>query len=357
MDANSPKDYYAILGIDENASADEIKKAFKKLAVQHHPDKKGGNKEKFQEINEAYQVLNDPKKKQQYDMMRKAWFSGGGGFGGQGWFDFSWFSGGGGFGGFDIGDLMGEVFGAGFGGGWSKRARARKGDDISYTLPISFEEAYNGISKTLKIERRVMDDGVSSETCKTCNGSGSIVQQAQTPFGVMQVQNTCPTCNGSGKIFTKDGRPVSNDGLIKKSENLEVNVPAGIKDGVYLKFSNRGNAGLNGWPVGDLYIKIAIKANDYYERKGDDLYVHAQVSIFDLVLWGETTVKHPTGDITVKIPKGTQVTDLIKVSNKGYGDAGIFSSRGHMYMQLQVSIPKKLSKAQEKLRKELQSAK
>ena len=347
---SNKKDYYELLGVSKSASAEEIKKAFKKLAVQHHPDKKGWNKEKFQEINEAYQTLGDPQKRQQYDMYGQAGVGGGG---------FQW----GGFWGFwgggfdvDLWDLVWDMFGwfGGFGSGGSSRNRVRKGDDIKQTLTIDFKEAYLGTEKRIRYHRWKMADGIDQKTCTTCNGHGKVLQQAQTPFWVMQIQNTCPSCGGSGVIYTKNGKELDGDGMEKVTEELDVKVPAGIKDGVYLKYASRWNAGFHGGPEGDLFLKIIIKASPIWERKENDLYVKVDVSIFDLVLWGTVTVPHPEWDIEVKIPKGTQLTDLVKVNNKGYGDKAMFSSKWEMYIVPQLHIPKNLSKEEEKLWQELQ---
>jgi len=352
MDFDPKKNYYDILWVSEDASQDEIKKAFKKLAMQHHPDKKGGNTEKFQEVNEANQVLGNEPKRQQYDAYRKWWF-------GAGWFggtDFGWFSGWSQFGWFDFGDVVGDIFGWGFGGGWWAN-RPRKGDDIKQTLTITFEEAYLGTKKKVRYHRRVMAEGVTEETCPTCNGAGKVLQQAQTPFGVMQVQTTCRTCGGTGKIFKKDGKTLDWDGLERKTEDVEVNVPAGVKDGVYLKMTGQGNAGFGWWPMGDLYFKVQVKASDIYERKGDDLYTQVDMTIFDLVLGWEVTAPHPEWSMKIKVPKGTQLTDLIKVGNKWFGEGGVFKSKGSMYIVPKVHIPKKLSKEQSQLREELQKSK
>lgn len=347
MDFDPKKNYYEILWVSEDASQEEIKKAFKKLAMQHHPDKKGWDKAKFQEVNEAHQVLGNESKRQQYDMYRK----GGGWFGGFWWADFGGFGGGW----FDFGDVVGDIFGGWFGWGW--RSRVRKWEDIKQTLTITFEEAYLGTKKKIRYHRRVMAEGVTEETCSTCNGNGKVLQQAQTPFGVMQIQTNCPTCGWTGKTYKKDGKTLDGDGLERVTEDVEVNVPTWVKDWVYLKMSGRWNAGFGGGPMGDLYLKVSVKPSDVYERKGDDLYANVSMSIFDLVLWGEVTAPHPEGSFNVKIPKGTQLTDLIKVGNKGFGESWVFKSKGSMYIIPQVHIPKKLSKDQEKLRKQLQVSK
>lgn len=349
MDFDPKKNYYEILGVAEDASPEEIKKTFRKEAVKHHPDR-GGSKEKFQEINEAYQVLSDQQKRQQYDMYRKGGFGAGG-------FDFGGFWGAGaqfdfwGFG--DLGDLLGGMFGGGFWGGGRTR-RATKGEDLEKQIEISFEESYLGVKKKIAYTRLVKVQGVTEETCSHCQGSGRVMQQAQTPFGVIQTQAACPHCSGLGTLYKKDGKLIENGGLEQQKEILELEIPAGMKSGSYLKYAQKGNDGRGQLPAGDLYVKILVADAGKYMRKGDDLWVKAEVSLFDLVLGGEVEVPHPEGKMTVKIPKGTQIGQKVRVATKGFGEKGLFKAKGDMIVELQVSIPKKLSKEQEKLWKELQ---
>lgn len=336
MDFDPQKNYYDILGVSEDASQDDIKKAFKKLAVQHHPDK-GGDKAKFQEINEAHQVLGDQSKRQQYDAYRKGWFSGFGGWD---------------FGGFDIGDIVGDIFGW---FGWGSRKKwPRKGDDIQVSITIDFDESYLWVKKRLRYSRLVMAEGVEQKTCPSCDGRGVTTQQARTPFGVMQVQNTCHECWWLGSIYEKWGKKVGQWWLVESTEIIDVEVPAGIKEGVYLKYTNKGNVWLGGGWAGDLYIKINIKASSEYKRDGDDLYITKEMTLFDLVLGGKLKIKHPEGSFDVTVPKWTQPDDLIKVANKGFGRKWILQSRWDLFIQPKIVIPKKLSKDQEKLRKDLQ---
>ncbi len=353
MDFDVKKDYYNILGVKEDASAEEIKKAFKKAAVKHHPDR-WGDKKKFQEMNEAYQVIGDEKKRSQYDAYRKGgfdpsgfwWFGGGSGFGGQWWVDF---------GDFDLGDIMGGIFGGGF-GGWSRAKSTQGGEDIQIAIDISFEESYTGVTKKIAYSRMKKVAGADQKTCTTCNGRGSVVQQIQTPFGVMQSQWTCKTCGGSGKIYTKDGKPLANGWLEKVKEMIDVQIPAAINPWAYIKFTNKWNES-SAHHIGDLYIQINVINSRLYERNGDKLYVKAKLSIFDMVLWWEVVIDHPEGKITVKVPKGTQVGDMIKISGKWFGTGGVFSRKGDLYIIPQVEIPKKLSRDQEKLWSQLKNMK
>ena len=348
MDFDVKKNYYEILGVSEDASAEEIKKAFKKAAIKHHPDR-GGDKKKFQEMNEAYQVIGDEKKKGQYDAYRKGWY-GAGDFWGFGWF------GGGGqwnfdFGDFDIGDLMWGIFGGGW-FGWGTRRKSQGWEDIQVAIDISFEESYTWITKKISYSRMKKIAGAEEKKCESCNGHGSVVQHIQTPFGVMQSQWVCPSCGGSGIIYMKDGKPLANWWLEKTKEILEVKIPAWIKAGTYIKFAGKGNES-SSHHVGDLYIQINIANSRLYERKGDNVYTKANVSLFDMVLWWEITVNHPEGKLKIKVPKGTQVGDMVKIAGKGFGTSGIFSKKGDLYIIPQVEIPKKLSRDQERLWEEL----
>lgn len=345
MDFDPKKNYYEILGVDENANADEIKKVFRKAAVKHHPDR-WGSKEKFQELNEAYQVLSDEGKRQQYDAYRK------GGFG-AGWFDFGGFGGGGAqfdFG--DIGDLLWGMFGWGF---WGARSRRKtRGDDLEKHIEISFEEAFLGVAKKFAYTREVLIEWVIQESCPHCHGTGRVTQQVQSFMGVIQTQVACPKCQWSWNIYKKDGKELENWGTLPQKEILEINIPAGMKSEAYLKYAGKGNDAA-GLPSGDLYIKILVTHSDKYQRIGDNLHVKSEVSLFDLVLWGEVQVSHPEGKLSVKVPKGTQIWQKVRVAGKGFGEKWLFSHRGDMIVELQVHVPKKLSKEQEKLWKELQS--
>lgn len=353
MDFDVSKNYYDILGVSETASAEEIKKAFKKAAVQHHPDK-WGDKKKFQEMNEAYQVIGDEKKKAQYDAYRSGgytwvgqWgFSGFGGFGGGQGFDGA---------DFDIGDLLGWFFGGGFSGG-SRQRKATSWEDITIAITITFEESFLGTTKKFSYERLQKIPWAKEKTCDTCKWHGVVTQQMQTPFGTMQSQVACRECWWVGKIFTKDGKVLSPGWLHKDKEILEVKIPAGIKDGAYIKFSNKWNDGISG-KAGDLYIQITITASKLYERKWDNMYVKAAVTIFDIVLWWECTIDHPEGKLKVKIPKWTQIGDMIKITGKWFGEWWVFSRKWDLYVIPKIDIPKKLSKEQEKLWNELRNKK
>ena len=272
------------------------------------------------------------------------WGAGAGGFWGFGGF---WW----GNGGFevDLGDVMDQFF-------WGGRSRQsswpQAGEDIQVSLEISFEESYNGVSKTIEYSRKKKTEWAKEEECSTCKGHGRVMQQSQTIFWVMQTQNVCPTCQGTGKIYTKDGKTIPG-GLEITKENIEVNIPEGIKDGVYIRHTGKGDDGIAWWQTWDLYIQIRVKASKYYSRQENDLYLNAEVSIFDLVLGQEITIPHPTGDKKIKIPKGTQVSDKIKISKLGFATKGVFTTHGDLYVIPKLHIPKKLSKQEEQLRSEL----
>lgn len=353
MDFDPNKNYYEILGVSEDSSIEDIKKAFKKAAVKHHPDR-WGSKEEFQKVNEAYQVIWDPAKKQQYDMFRKWWFSGFGWW--EGGFDFGGFQGGWfDFGGVDFGDLMWGIFGwSGFDfGWWGGRSRVRRWDDIKDTINISFEEWFLGIEKKIAYYRYVQAQWVESKQCDVCKWKGKVTKQARTPFGVMQTQSVCDRCGWTWNIYTKNWKELDNGWLERVKETLDIKIPAWIKDWAYIKFSGKGNAGFGGAETWDLYIQIRVNPSKVFERRWDNLYVKIDVSIFDLVLGWETQVAHPEWKIKVKIPKWTQIWDMVKISGKWFGAGWIFSKRWDMYLIPHISIPKKLSKAEEKLWEEL----
>lgn len=349
-DFDPKKDYYQLLGLTETATADEIKKAFKKLAVKHHPDK-WWDKKKFQEMNEAYQILSDWSKRQQYDTVRKGWFGWFWDWGWYGWytqwwwgqFDFWWF---------DIGDIFGNLFWWGwFWGEEEWPARRGQGRDIKKQIDITFDESFLWVEKKIAYMRKILDEGIESSSCSACWWNGRTVQQVRTPFGVMQTQAACKKCWGTGKIYFKNGKEIQW-WLASKEEIVDIKIPAWIKDGVYLKFVGKWDQSLS-WQFGDLYLKIAVVPSKVYWRKENDIYTSLDVSLLDLVLGGQYDVPHPEGKITVKIPKWTQIGDKVKVTWRWFWGGWVFSKKGDMYIETRVSIPKKLSKEQEKLWNEL----
>ncbi len=353
LDFDPNKNYYDILGVSESADADEIKKAYRKWAMKYHPDRNRGDdsaEEKFKEINEANEVLSDSSKKQQYDAFRSWWW----GFGWFWWWGFGW----GWFWGtqfwwVDLGDLIWGMF-------WwwgSRRGWPQRGDDLILQLTISFEDSYHGLKKDISYARLVKAEWVEEKTCAQCNGSWMIAQQVRTPFWVMQSQAGCPTCEGAGKEYYKDGNKLEHGGLEEQKESISVNIPAWIKSWSKIRYPGKGNGWLHGWPEGDLYIKILVRWSDVWRREGNHLLTDIDISIFDAVLWGEVEVKHPEGPVKVKIPKWLQVGENIRVSWKWFGEKKLLSSWGDMVVVPNIKIPKRLSKDQEKLWKELQEKK
>ncbi len=357
MDFDPKKNYYDILWVSESASVDEIKKAFRKLAIKHHPDR-WGSKEKFQEINEAYQVLSDEKKRWQYDAFRKWWFTGWFGWW-QGGFDFGnfwWF---GGFGNgewvdFDIGDLLGGIFWSGF--GWWK-SRVRKWEDLKKIIEISFEDSYLWCEKKISYTRMRKVDWATEEICSNCNGKWKVRQQVQTAFWVMQSSIACNVCKWIWKIYKKNWKELWNGWLEEVKETIDIKIPAWIKEDSFIKYSWKWDAGIWDAPDGDLYLKIRIVPNKKYRREGDDLYVKASVTVFDLVLGWEVEVSHPEWKLKVKIPKWTQIGDKIRIWWRWFGEKWLFKNKWDMIVETEVSIPKKLSKDEESLWKKLRDGK
>ncbi len=298
------KDYYEVLGLQKGASEDDIKRAYKRLASKHHPDKNQGSKEaeeKFKEINEAYEVLGDDQKRAAYDQYGHAAFEQGGGTGGFG----------GGFGGADFGDMFGDIFGDIFGGGRG-RQRVVRGEDLRYDLEISLEEAVKGTTKDIQINTLAHCDscggsgaekGSKVETCPHCHGSGRIRRQQ----GFFVSESICPTCHGSGKKIEKPCRSCHGEGRVHKKENLSVKIPAGVDTGNQLRLAGKGAAGENGAPAGDLYVVIHVREHNIFERDGSNLYCEVPISFATAALGGEIEV--PTLDgrgETIKMPVETQ---------------------------------------------------
>jgi len=357
MDFDPKKNYYEILWVSESATTDEIKKAFRKLAIKHHPDK-WWSKEKFQEINEAYWVLSDEKKRWQYDAFRKWWFTWWFGWGWWG-FDFGnfWW-----FGWFwnweavdiDIWDLLWWIFGGWFGWGGSK---VRRWEDLKKIIEISFEDSYLWCEKKITYSRLKKVSWATEEVCPNCSWKWKVRQQVQTAFWTMQTSTACNICKWIGKIYKKNWKILENWWLENVDETIDIKIPAWIKEDAYIKYSWKWDAWIWDAPDGDLYLKIRITANKKYHREGDDLYVKASVSIFDLVLWWEVEVPHPEWKLLVKIPKWTQVWDKIKISWRWFWDKWLFKNKWDMVVETEVSIPKKLSKEEESLRKKLRDGK
>ena len=349
------KDYYKILGVNKNASAEEIKKAFRALAHQHHPDKAGGNEAKFKEINEAYQVLGDPEKRQRYDQFGSAAFDGAQGFPGGG---FSGFSQGGI--NFDFGDIgdLGDMFGNAFGFGGGRSRRASRGRDLQTDLYLSFEESIFGASKDIslnKTEACARCGGVGAEpgskmkTCDKCNGAGYQVQTRRTILGVFQSKTECSACDGEGETPEKICDECRGSGLQKNKKTLSVEIPAGVENGNTLRLNGQGEA-IKGGQSGDLFIRLRVKEDARFVRNGFDLRSEALVGFSTAALGGTVEVETVDGKAELKIPAGTQSHTEFRLRDKGVPSR---RGRGDQIVLVKVATPKNLSRKQKELMEEL----
>ncbi len=362
------RDYYEVLGVDRNASDEDLKKAFRKLAKKYHPDANPDNKEeaekKFKEVNEAYEVLSDKQKRQMYDQFG---FNAPGA-GGQGGGYYSYGSGFDGFGGFsDFGDFsdLGDIFSSFFGGG-SSRTRSsnsiRRGNDLKASIDITFEEAYKGTEKEISINRNEVcssckgsgaKSGTGAEKCSACNGSGKIRQVVTTPFGQMQTQKTCSTCNGTGKVIKEPCPECKGKGRIKKIVKIKVKIPEGIDDGQTIVLKGEGESGYNGGPSGDLYIVIHLKKHSIYTRKAEHVLCDIPITFTNAALGTELKIPMVDGSIEkYKIPEGTQTGTKFTIKNKGFKSVN-GNWRGDFVFTVIVQTPKKLTHEQRILMLEL----
>lgn len=363
------RDYYEVLGVGKNATDEELKKAFRKLAKKYHPDANPDNKEEaeknFKEVNEAYEVLSDKQKRQMYDQFG---FNGPQGFnGGQGGY-YSYGSGFEGFGGFsDFGDFgdLGDIFSSFFGGGARSRSNstyARKGADLRVNLDITFEEAYSGVEKEISINRNERCSscdgsgakrGTTAEKCSVCNGTGKIKQVVTTPFGQMATQKICSHCGGDGKVIKEPCPECKGKGITKKSIKLKVKIPEGIDEGQTIVLKGEGEVGANGGPKGDLYIVVHIKRHSIYARKAEHVLCDIPITITGATLGTEIEVPMVDGTKeTYRIPEGTQTGTKFTIKNKGFKSVN-GNWRGDFVFTVIVQTPKKLTKEQRDLLVEL----
>lgn len=354
------KDFYKTLGVEKNADAAEIKKAYRKLAMKYHPDQNKDNPEaeaKFKEINEAYDVLKDDQKRAAYDQFGSAAFDGsmGGGRGPGG--GFSGF--GGGAGGFS--DIFEDMFGDFMGGGGSRAGRgqsAMRGSDLQYTLEISLEEAFKGKEATIKVPVNSTCDncdgsgaekGSSSEGCSTCDGIGRVRQQQ----GFFTIERTCPTCQGQGSIIKNPCKKCSGQGRIRKEKTLKIKVPHGVDTGRRIRLAREGEAGVRGGPAGDLYVLLAIKPHKFFKRDGANLYCRIPIPMTKAVLGGEIEVPTIEGKTSeVKIPEGTQTGQQFRLRGKGMTLLQS-EARGDLFIEIFVETPVNLNKKQKDIMKQL----
>jgi molecular chaperone DnaJ len=358
------RDYYEVLGITKGASADEIKKAFRKLAVQYHPDKEGGDEIKFKEANEAYEVLKDDAKRQRYDQFGHAGLGGNSGGGGYGGNPFEGFGGQGMH--FDFGDMgLGDIFGSFFGGGTSGQRRTEDmGRDVQTDVTLTFEEAVFGIEKTLHLTMNDIcshckgsraEPGSELKTCDTCKGSGQVVQQINTIFGAIQQAAVCKTCQGRGKIPEKPCSVCKATGVERTKQEITVKIPAGIDDGAVIRLREHGEAAANG-NKGDLYVQVNVKPHKHFTREGDLILSNQHIPMVDAALGVEIQVETVDGPITMKVPAGTQSGTDFKLS--GHGVPHIRDkNRGAHIVTVLVDTPTNLSKEQKEVLESLKTTK
>lgn len=343
------KDFYEVLGLQKGASDEEIKKAFRKLAIKYHPDKNQGDKEaeeKFKEINEAYQVLSDPEKKARYDQYGDADFgaNGYGGYNAEG-FDFSDFGG--------FGDIFDSFFGGG-GGGRRKKGGPARGSDLEYTITLTFEEAVAGVEKEISISRNEKcetcggtgaKEGTEPKTCDKCGGTGQVRVQRNTPLGSFMSMNTCDKCGGKGTIISDPCQECKGSGKIRRNRKITVNIPAGVDTGNVIPMRGQGEDGTAGGPAGDLYVNIRVLPHKVFKRKGYDIFMDSHISFSKASLGVELKVPTIDGDVKYSVPAGTQPGTVFRLKGKGVPKVN-GHGRGDQYVNVVVDIPKTLSAKQ-----------
>jgi molecular chaperone DnaJ len=357
------KNYYEILGVEKVSSDDEIKKAYRKLAHKYHPDKQGGDAEKFKEINEAYQVLSDKTKRGQYDQFGQTFNGAGpgnrqGGFGG---FDFGGFSSQGfDFNGGGFEDIFSDIFGGG--AGTSSGGNARKsGRDIQIDTEISFEEMVNGAKREVDIFRKVVCDscegsggqpGSKKETCSVCKGNGQVRKTMQSFFGSFAQVVTCTNCDGAGYLFAEKCKKCHGNGALKENQKISFDIPKGISNGQTISMQGKGEAGERGGRSGDLYINVRVKPHKDFERRNNDIYSSERITFSQAVLGDKIEVKTIDGNLSMKIPSGTQSGDIFRIKGKGVPVLQR-NGRGDQMVKIIVDIPKNPNREQRKIIQEL----
>jgi molecular chaperone DnaJ len=346
------RDYYEILGVNKDISQDELKKAYRKLALKYHPDrnKEPGAEEKFKEISEAYAVLSDHEKRSKYDQFGHAGVDGN-------WSQEDIFRG------VNFEDLFSEM---GFGGsifdifsGRSSRRRggAQRGSDLRYELSISFEDAYHGVEKEIEIPRiencsvcggSGAKPGTELKTCSTCAGKGQITQTQRTPFGQFMTTSTCPTCQGRGKMVDNPCTECHSSGKVRKNRKIKVKIPAGIEDGSRMRISGEGEHGSAGGPPGDLYVDIYLKRHKKFKRVGNDIVVNVPISYTQAALGDEITVSSVDGKVKMKVPAGTKTGSTFRVKGKGMPYMHGYG-QGDLHVKVDIEVPSKLTEKQKEL--------
>ncbi|MBR3785028.1 MAG: molecular chaperone DnaJ [Firmicutes bacterium] len=350
------RDYYEVLGLQKGASDDEIKKAFRKMAMKYHPDRNPGDKEaeeKFKEVNEAYGILSDPDKKNKYDRFGHAGVDPNAGFGGFG---------GGGAGFDDIFDIFGNMFGGGFGGGGFGGGNARrrnapmKGRDLQKAITITFEEAAFGTKKEISVTKYVKcstcngdgtKPGTEKKTCPNCGGSGQVHTVQRTPFGQFQSTGPCPECGGKGTIIETPCDDCGGTGKVRKTIKINVDIPAGVDNDSVIPIRGQGEPGENGGPNGDFYVVISVKPHKLFKRDRDDLYLDIPITFGQAALGDEITVPTLDGKVSYKVPAGTQPNTVFRLRGKGMPNVRT-GRNGDLYVKVTLEVPTKLSSKQKK---------
>ena len=344
------RDYYEVLGVSKNASEDEIKRAYKKLARKYHPDMNPGDKEaeeKFKEVNEANEVLSNPEKKAKYDQFGFAgvdpnYGAGQGGYGGAGGFDFG-----------DLGDIFGSFFGGGFGGGGRRNPNApQRGESIRASLSVEFTEAAFGCEKSITIDRfeqcptckgKGCAPGTTPEVCTQCHGTGTVAQR--TPFGMMQSQTVCPKCRGKGQIIHQPCPDCRGAGVVRKRRTIQVNIPAGIDNGQTISLRGQGHSGKNGGPAGDLLITVMVRPHEIFRRDGTAVFCEAPITFTQAVLGGTLEIPTIDGKVKYDIPEGTQTGTVFRLRGKGIPVLN-GRGRGDQYVTVNIETPRNLNREQ-----------
>lgn len=338
------KNYYKILGVDKSASKEDIKKAFRNLAHRYHPDKKGGNEEKFKELNEAYTVLSDDKRRAEYDTYGRVFNDSGqanpGGFNG---FDFSQFNQSNAFNQFDFGDIFSNFFGG-------QREKVKRGRDISIDVELSFDESVFGVERKILLTKAQKCQicgglgalpGTQLDTCKICNGRGKLNEVRGTIFGSFSTERICNNCNGSGKIPKERCRTCKGAGIVKQETEISVKIPPGIDDGEMIRLSGAGEDIVGGLP-GDLYIKVHVKRHSTFRKEGYDLIMDLKIKLTDALLGREYPIKTLDGEIVLKIPENISFGEIFRVKNKGVPDNR--GRRGDLLIRVIIELPRKITK-------------
>lgn len=343
------RDYYEVLGVAKNASDAEIKKAYRKLALKYHPDKNPDDNEAeamFKEAAEAYEVLSNQEKRAQYDRFGHAGMGGASGFGGGMNMDdiFSQF-----------GDIFGGAFGGSFGGSRGGGQRRARGTNLRVKMKLTLEEIANGVKKKIKVNKLVNADGVTYKTCTTCNGTGRITRVAQTFLGAMQTQSTCNVCHGAGKMIDKKPADADAQGLKRKEEVIEIEIPAGVEEGMQLSVTGKGNAGPFDGVPGDLIVVIEEIPHETLRRDGEHLHYDAYVNFVDAVLGESIEVPTVSGKAKIKVDPGTQSGKTLRLKGKGLPNIQGYGS-GDLFVHINVWTPKKVSKEEKEILEKLRSS-